>query len=354
LKFFDRKTAEVLLTALLFCVVLLFLYSAWRAIIAFLFAIFFAYLLEAPVARLQRWFRGSRSSAIAATYLVFVALLIMVFSLAGPAVIQEGRKLAQQAPQLADKINSGQIASQGQHGWSKETADRINSFVLSHRQEIISTTQTLVFRAASTLQNMWWLFLAPILAVFFLKDGERFAQIIINSVKNPRNRKLVATIVDEMNSMLGDFIRAQLLLSALAIVVVTIVIWAMGVPYALALGPAAGALEFIPVVGPVVGAVAILGVGFISSYGHLLWVFLFLVLWRFIQDYVTSPRILGRRLELHPLTILFGVLAGGEVAGVLGIFLSIPVLATVRIFWHSWQLYRGSGTGLESPRKELV
>jgi predicted PurR-regulated permease PerM len=56
LKFFDRKTAEVLLTALLFCVVLLFLYSAWRAIIAFLFAIFFAYLLEAPVARLQRWF----------------------------------------------------------------------------------------------------------------------------------------------------------------------------------------------------------------------------------------------------------------------------------------------------------
>jgi predicted PurR-regulated permease PerM len=89
-----------------------------------------------------------------------------------------------------------------------------------------------------------------------------------------------------------------------------------------------------------VGAVLILGVAFVSGYTHLLWVLLFLLLWRGIQDYVTSPRVLGRTLELHPLAVLFGVLAGGEVAGVLGVFLSIPVLATVRILWHAWQHYR--------------
>jgi predicted PurR-regulated permease PerM len=69
-------------------------------------------------------------------------------------------------------------------------------------------------------------------------------------------------------------------------------------------------------------------------------VLLFLLIWRGIQDYVTSPRVLGRTLELHPLAVLFGVLAGGEVAGVLGVFLSIPVLATVRILWRAWQHYR--------------
>jgi predicted PurR-regulated permease PerM len=155
--------------------------------------------------------------------------------------------------------------------------------------------------------------------------------------------------------MLGHFIRAQLLMSAIAIVVVTGVIWAMRVPYALALGPAAGALEFIPVVGPFVGAVLILGVGFIAGYSHLLWVLLFLVLWRGIQDYITSPRILGRNLELHPLAILFGVLAGGEVAGVLGVFFSIPVLASVRIFWQAWRLYRNlSLTPEETQTTEMV
>lgn len=339
---FDQKTVQVLITALVFCLGLLFVYAAWRALIAFLFAMFFAYLLEAPVSRLQVWLRGSRNAAIAMVYMIFFSLLVLVFVLAAPPVVQEAQKLIQQAPQLMENIDSGQLARQVglQRGWSGETIERINGFVKNHRREIINTAQTLVVRAARTLQNMWWLFLAPILAVFFLKDGHRFGEIMVNSVKNPRNRQLLATTLDEMNSMLAHFIRAQLLMSALAIVVVTGVIWAMRVPYALALGPAAGALEFIPVVGPFVGGVLILGVAFVSGYTHLLWVLLFLLLWRGIQDYVTSPRVLGRTLELHPLAVLFGVLAGGEVAGVLGVFLSIPVLATVRILWHAWQHYR--------------
>jgi predicted PurR-regulated permease PerM len=72
LKFFDKKTAQSLLTALVFALALLFLYFAWRAFITFLFAIFFAYLLEAPVSRLQLWLRGSRSAAIAVVYLILV------------------------------------------------------------------------------------------------------------------------------------------------------------------------------------------------------------------------------------------------------------------------------------------
>jgi predicted PurR-regulated permease PerM len=342
LKPFDQKTVQVLFTILVFLLGLLFIYFAWRALIAFLFAMFFAYLLEAPVSRLQVWLRGSRNAAIAMVYLIFFSLLVLVFVLAAPPVVQEAQKLIQQAPKLAENIDSGQLASQVglKHGWSEETIARINGFVKNHRGEIISAAQTLVLRAARTLQNMWWLFLAPILAVFFLKDGHRFGEVMVNSVKNPHSRQLLATTLDEMNSMLAHFIRAQLLMSALAIVVVTAVIGAMGVPYALALGPAAGALEFIPVVGPFVGAVLILGVAFVSGYTHLLWVLLFLLLWRGIQDYVTSPRVLGRTLELHPLAVLFGVLAGGEVAGVLGVFLSIPVLATVRILWHAWQHYR--------------
>ena len=76
-------------------------------------------------------------------------------------------------------------------------------------------------------------------------------------------------------------------------VVVTFVLWIMGVPYAFALGPAAGALEFIPVVGPAVGGLLVLGVALLSGYGHFWWLLFFLLVWRCIQDYVTSPRIMG-------------------------------------------------------------
>jgi predicted PurR-regulated permease PerM len=95
-----------------------------------------------------------------------------------------------------------------------------------------------------------------------------------------------------------------------------------------------------------VGGVIVVGVAFLTGYTHLWWLVIFLVIWRGIQDYVSSPRILGKTLELHPLAVLFGVLAGGEVAGVIGVFLSIPVLATLRILWHAWHVHRKAGAKL--------
>jgi predicted PurR-regulated permease PerM len=77
----------------------------------------------------------------------------------------------------------------------------------------------------------------------------------------------------------------------------------------------------------------------LAGYQYWGWVLLFLIGWRLVQDYVVSPRIMGRSMELHPLAAIFGVLAGGEIAGVLGVYLSIPVMASLRIVWRRWRLY---------------
>jgi predicted PurR-regulated permease PerM len=76
-----------------------------------------------------------------------------------------------------------------------------------------------------------------------------------------------------------------------------------------------------------------------SGYSHWLGLIVFLIGWRLIQDYVVSPRVLGKSMELHPLAAIFGVLAGGEIAGVLGVYLSIPVMASLRIVWRRWRMY---------------
>jgi predicted PurR-regulated permease PerM len=72
----------------------------------------------------------------------------------------------------------------------------------------------------------------------------------------------------------------------------------------------------------------------LSSSHHLLAVFLFLVAFRFFQDYVVSPQLLSAGMKLHPLLVIFGVLAGGSIAGVAGCFLSVPVLAGLRIVYR--------------------
>jgi predicted PurR-regulated permease PerM len=345
LKFFDRKTAQALLTILVFVLILAFLYVSWRAIITFLFAIFFAYILEAPVSRLQKWLKGSRPVAIAVVYLLFIGILALTLSLLGPPVMEEVQKLTQQTPEMGKKISPSNLVHEfgAKHGWNPRTVDLIGRYLDEHQSELIVTTQNFTLRAAKSIQNMWWLLLVPILAIFFLKDGHQISQNIINSVEDSRNRRMLAETVQEMDSMLGHFIRAQLTLAGLALAALTFGLWIMRVPYAFALGPAAGALEFIPVVGPAIGGLMVLAVALLSGYGHFWWLLVFLLVWRCLQDYVTSPRIMGTTLELHPLTVLFGVFAGGEVAGVIGVFLSIPVLATVRILWHTWLLYRRTG-----------
>jgi predicted PurR-regulated permease PerM len=83
----------------------------------------------------------------------------------------------------------------------------------------------------------------------------------------------------------------------------------------------------------------ILAVALLMSYPHWLVLLIFLIAWRLMQDYVVSPRIMGKSMELHPLGAIFGVLAGGEIAGVLGVYLSIPVMASLRIVWRRWRLY---------------
>ncbi len=77
----------------------------------------------------------------------------------------------------------------------------------------------------------------------------------------------------------------------------------------------------------------------LTGYSHWVAILIFLIAWRLIQDYAVSPRVMGKTMELHPLAAIFGVLAGGEIAGVLGVYLSIPVMASLRIVWRRWRMY---------------
>src|SRR5256885_17058840 len=112
MKLLDQRAARVLFTAILFGLGLLFVYAARHTIIAFVFAIFFAYLLEAPVARMERWLRNSRGLAIACVYLVVLASIALVLTLAAPRIAQETQRLVAQLPSLTENISSGQIVYQ--------------------------------------------------------------------------------------------------------------------------------------------------------------------------------------------------------------------------------------------------
>jgi predicted PurR-regulated permease PerM len=339
-----QRTAVILGTICVFLGTGALLYGMLNVLVLFLFAIFFAYLLEPWVARVQGWTRvshNSRSIAILEVYVLLGAGGAILLFLFGPKITSEGRTLAASLPGLLEKVRSGQIARQigANRGWSYGTQVRLEQLLSQHRSTVLSLEADFAAGVAAFVQNAIWLVIIPILSIFFLRDGSRFVSELVAFADRGRQRQFLRGILQDVHSMLAHFIRAQILLAVLALGVYMAGLWILRVPYPLALGSMAGVMEFVPVVGPFIAAAAILSVAFLANYPHLLVVALFLGAWRVTQDYFISPRVMGERLEVHPLAAIFAVLAGAEIAGVLGVYLSVPLLATLRILWRRWQLY---------------
>jgi predicted PurR-regulated permease PerM len=182
----------------------------------------------------------------------------------------------------------------------------------------------------SGLGNLVAVVLIPILSFFFLKDGRAMRNAIVESVQS-RQRHVVEDILTDLHVLVAQYIRALVLLAIATFVSYSIFLSALGVPYSVLLAGVAGVLELIPVVGPLIAAVTALLVAGLTGYAHLLWVLIFLIIYRLIQDYVLSPYLLSSSIEIHPLLVLFGVLAGEQVAGIPGMFFSVPVIAALRI-----------------------
>jgi predicted PurR-regulated permease PerM len=337
---FDSRTSRVLFTALVFALGLGFLYVARRTLIVFLFAIFFAYLMEPAVSRLEKWLHG-RGRAIAAIYVLLLAGLSLFFFSVGPRIGRESARLGQSLPDLLNRVSSGAIAQDiGQeHGWSITTQEKLREMLTRNSADIKHYAERFGLRAAGVAKEAWLVLLVPLLAIFFLKDGRVFGDVALSVVQARPQREFFEAVIADMNQMLAQFIRAQLTLAAFSLVMYAGFLGVMGVPYALVLGTAGGVLEFIPVVGPLVAALLIMSVAILTNYPYWAVLLIFLMVWRIVQDYVISPRVMGSSMELHPLAAIFGVMAGGEIAGVLGVYLSIPVMASLRIVWRRGRIY---------------
>src|SRR5438552_258102 len=196
LSFIDLRTARILTTTLLFVLALGFLYAARRTLVAFLFAIFFAYLVDPAVSRVEKWVRG-RGRAIAAIYALLVILLITFFFFVGPRIAHQAQRLSESLPTLTSGDSFQRIADRlGQeHGWSQPTINQIKAFLLGHKRELNSFAQRAGIRLAEVAQQSWLLIVVPILAAFFLKDAHSFKEVLLSFVNSRPQRELVEGVL---------------------------------------------------------------------------------------------------------------------------------------------------------------
>jgi len=323
--------------------------------VSVLFAYVIAPLVELagrPIPIAGRPRRLSRAAAIALVY------VLMAGSVWGGAVLL----LPSASEQVNDVIVSAPVYAQSilawEHGWSRyyerlrippEVRRSIDQSVLGGGQSALASIRGSLVALVGALSYLPWLMLVPIIAFFLLKDAATLRRTVVKSL--PHDGQLRGhRLFEELNATLAAYIRAQLLACVLVGSVCGVGFAALGIPYPVLLGVLAGALEFIPLVGPLVLATVAAVVGALHAPMLALWTLAFLGVLRLIEDYVIYPRLMHRGIQLHPLAVILGVLAGAELDGVAGMFLAVPTVAIASVVYRHWLEWRGGDDVVNATR----
>jgi len=329
----DRKVLRAAWTLLLFATIVFAVYLAARTIMVFVVALLFAYLLTPIVDFAQRrapktW---PRIAILGIVYVVFVAGLVTALVLLGAKIGEEASLLAKGLPDRLKHENplAGVPFPGFLEPWREQIIDFLRAQISGLDEKVLPMLKAAGSHVAEGLGSLLTVVLIPILSFFFLKDGRAMRDAMVGAAGTKAH--VVSGILDDLHDLLAMYIRALVFLALATMMFYTLFLQVVGVPYPVLLAGIAAILEVIPVVGPLTGSGVILLVAAFNGFPHMLWIVIFLVVYRIFQDYVLNPYLMSSGVDVPPLLVLFGVLAGEQVAGIPGMFFSVPVIAALRV-----------------------
>jgi len=342
----DRYAARAVWTVALVLLLLALVYLVRKTLFVFIVALLLAYLLSPLVDLLDRLGprRRTRTAALSAAYAILILGVVLIGQQIGSRVVEEANSLSRKAPQmLAQWEKAANEPGAPADSLRQQLAGRVRGEFSRWSSDLFAELPKVGIRLLGLASDLVYVVIVPILAFFFLKDGHVIREHILALVDEGPRRMLMDDVLADVHLLLAHYMRAVVLLSCATFVTYSIFFAIIGVPYGILLATTAFLLEFIPMLGPLTASVIIVVVALVSG-GQPLVVLIFLLAYRMFQDYVLSPHVMGTGVELHPLLVLFGVFAGAEVAGIPGAFLSVPVLALVRILYFRMRKARAART----------
>jgi HAD superfamily hydrolase (TIGR01509 family) len=319
---------------------LVWLFSRFSQILGpLVVAILLAYFLNIPIHWLVRRTGWPRIGVIVGVYVVFLLLLILAPALLTPRIVALVRSLAGLIAQLAQELGQRSLQPvQVMPGVQIEFA-RLYEQLSGAIQALLSPAATgalsLVFTVASSLL---WLGFVLVVSFWLVKDYPLFVRYITDRIPSEYRGELLR-LGRELAMVWDGFIRGQLSVGIVVGLFLAAVLSLIGMPNGVALGLFAGLMELVPTIGPTfAGALATLAAFFLgstylplsNSWFAVLVALIFILTFQ-LDSVFLIPRLVGQRVRLHPLVVFIGLIAGAQVAGVLGILLASPTIASLRV-----------------------
>lgn len=331
-----RPEQKLLLASGLFLLAFLFLYQVRTILDPFVWGAVVAYVLHQPVQWLGARLRLPRWAVVAPLYLLLLFSLFLLARGLAPALGRELQELAGQYPHLVQGLAGGLtqdplLSQLGLHVEPGDVEAAVNLVLADLGRQSVRL-------AAETIEVVGKLLAFLFVSFLLLLDGPHVLRRASEWIPQPARHEMTL-LAREINGVLRAYMRGQLVLFLLMSLGTYIVIGPiLHLRFAVAISLLTGALELIPVAGPITAGAVACAVAFLqpNDFGLPGWAFALIVAGvytalRHLEDYLVIPNVIGRIVKLHPVAVLFALLSGLVIGGILGMFLAVPTAASLRI-----------------------
>jgi predicted PurR-regulated permease PerM len=316
------------------CGVVWFVYAVRGILAPFLISAVCAYVLSPWVGCLEA--KGvRRSAAVAALFTVFLLALAGAIALAVPRLVQEVSAFSTKLPDYVERLTSAS---------TRQAQDLELRYPIIKEQKIVDKfmdkARQASERIAAGLPNylvsiaalLSLLMLVPFITFFLMVEGKTAIEWLFEKLP-ARHTETMLSLVSEIDESLGNYIHGQFVESLCVAILSAVGLLMIGVDYAVMIGGIAGFANMIPYLGPVVGTVPAVLVGFAKyqSFGIVVKILIVFGVVQFLDNNIIQPAVVSRGVNIHPLIVIFAVMAGAELGGVLGMFLAVPVACILKI-----------------------
>lgn len=296
-----------------------------------------AYLLHPLVKRLEGW-RVPRGLGTFLALLLFVLVLLIILALLIPLLQLQIGELTRRMPSLIELIRQQveHLTRIAQERLSPEDLAKLREAVGERAADsatwLVSFAERLLTSGIALANLLSLVFITPIVSFFLLRDWSK----IMARIDIWLPRQYAATIREQarlVDATLAGFVRGQFLVCVTLGVYYAVALWAVGLEFALVIGVLIGVLAFIPYVGFAIGFVLAMGLAMVQypTWTGVIWVAAVFALGQVLESNFLAPKLVGERVHLHPVWVMFALLAFAALFGFVGVLLALPAAAVVGV-----------------------
>ncbi|MTI82949.1 MAG: AI-2E family transporter [Firmicutes bacterium] len=331
----EKKYYRIALLILLLAMGIYFLFLVRGIFLSFLLAVTLTYVLNPVVSAMEA--KGTpRVIAILILYAVLIIISTSLILYGMPHIIKQLNQMVNVVPEYTEQVKEFSQSIQKQYaqaGIPESIRNVIDERISWIEETLLELAQRTVEGLTGIAGYIFNIVLAPILAFYLLKDVELFKEKVVKAIPFWAREDMLI-LGSDVHQVLNRFIRGYMTVSLIVGGLTWLSMSILGVEFPIMLGLFAGLTQIIPYFGPVMGALPAIALGLLTSKWLALKVIIAFFVIQQLEGNILSPKILGDQVGLHPLFVILVLLAGGQLFGLMGMILAVPVSAMLKVILY--------------------